>query len=383
MSTETTVTEVPSVANNENILNLVDATLTNHGVVGEANLKKLLYLAITSRFLDKPVSVVVKGPSSCGKSFVLENVIKLFPESAYVKLTSMSHKLLAHTTKSLEHKHIWINEAAGLPPEAEYLLRSLLSEGEIRYSFVEASKNGIAPRENVIKGPTGLLLTTTRNWLNKENETRMLSVQIDDSPEQNAAVIEAGCIDWPNMDVAPWVEYQEWLVGQNHRAVIPFSRKIVTFINSPVNRMKRDMNSLWRLIKTSAIIHQAHRSIDDQGNIVATLDDYEMVRDLIENIISEGSSASVNPGVIGVVHAVAELNRTVSIREIAEHLRCDKSAVSRHVASAISDGYLINDNLRRGGAYQIKLGAPLPESANILPTKDQLLTETVEVEQEF
>ena len=53
------------------------------GVVGETNLTKLLFLALTSRVFDQPVSVVVKGPSSGGKSFVTTSVLKFFPESAY------------------------------------------------------------------------------------------------------------------------------------------------------------------------------------------------------------------------------------------------------------------------------------------------------------
>ena len=40
--------------------------------LGERRAGKLIYLAVTSRLLDRPVSVAVKGPSSGGKSFVVE-----------------------------------------------------------------------------------------------------------------------------------------------------------------------------------------------------------------------------------------------------------------------------------------------------------------------
>ncbi len=47
-------------------------TLAAAGVAGETKLIRLLYLALTSRRLDKPVSVAVKGPSSGGKSHLVE-----------------------------------------------------------------------------------------------------------------------------------------------------------------------------------------------------------------------------------------------------------------------------------------------------------------------
>ena len=54
------------------------------GVVGERRGAKLIYLATTSRLLSRPVSIVVKGPSSGGKSFVTESVLKFFPASAFL-----------------------------------------------------------------------------------------------------------------------------------------------------------------------------------------------------------------------------------------------------------------------------------------------------------
>ena len=52
-------------------------------IVGEERNAKILYLAITSRRFAKPVSVAVKGPSSGGKSFLVEWVLRFFPAMAY------------------------------------------------------------------------------------------------------------------------------------------------------------------------------------------------------------------------------------------------------------------------------------------------------------
>ena len=70
------------------------AELARSGVAGEEEIAKLLYLAVTSRLLSRPVSIALKGPSSGGKSHVVERVRSFFPESAYYALTAMSDRTL-------------------------------------------------------------------------------------------------------------------------------------------------------------------------------------------------------------------------------------------------------------------------------------------------
>lgn len=70
------------LASSVNGLERFEETLRARGVVGEERTAKLLYLALTSRFLERPVSVAIKGPSSGGKSFLTEQVLSFFPASA-------------------------------------------------------------------------------------------------------------------------------------------------------------------------------------------------------------------------------------------------------------------------------------------------------------
>ena len=57
--------------------------------------------------------MIVKGTSSSGKSFVLKNVLKLFPENAYYKLTSSSEKALVYSNESFEHRFLIYFEEEG------------------------------------------------------------------------------------------------------------------------------------------------------------------------------------------------------------------------------------------------------------------------------
>ena len=59
----------------------------------------------------------------------------------------MSERALAYSEEPLVHRFLVLYEAAGVAGDfATYLLRSLLSEGCIRYESVEKTAAGLKPR---------------------------------------------------------------------------------------------------------------------------------------------------------------------------------------------------------------------------------------------
>ena len=123
-----------SIARVRIFLDLLCEDLKAMGVVREATPCKCIYLALCSRFLAEPVCVIVKGTSSSGKSFVLKNVLKLFPENAYYKLTSSSEKALVYSNESFEHRFLIYFEEEGINGDfQDMIIRTLISEKEIRY----------------------------------------------------------------------------------------------------------------------------------------------------------------------------------------------------------------------------------------------------------
>jgi hypothetical protein len=124
------------LAHEERILDRFASDLAASGVAGEKRGGKLVYLALNSRHLETKqlVNVVVKGPSSAGKTYIVEKVLDFYPESAYHFLTAMSERALAYSEEPLSHRFLILAEAAGMNGEfATYLMRSLLSEGRLRY----------------------------------------------------------------------------------------------------------------------------------------------------------------------------------------------------------------------------------------------------------
>lgn len=357
------------------------------GVVGETRLAKLIFLALISRFLDKPISISVRGPSSGGKSYLVESVLKFFTNDAYYALTAMSDRALAYSTEPLSHRFLVLYEYSGMQSEMlNYLIRSLLSEGHIRYETVEKTKDGLKSRFIEKAGPTGLILTTTAIHLHPENETRIITIPITDSQEQTQAVLLSlannnGTI----IDLSMWHSLHDWLESAIHKVRIPYANALAANIPPLALRLRRDFAQVLTLIRSHAILYQAQRETLN-GEIIADMNDYIVVRDLMNDLISDEIDAAVSRTVRDTVEAVnlmvLEGQREVSIKAVAEKLKLDKSAAQRRVCAAISKGYLKNLEEKKGRPARIIIADAMPEDVAILPEPELLTGCTIAVNQE-
>jgi hypothetical protein len=369
-----------SLACRANILEEFASELSGIGVVGERRAAKLIYLAVTSRLFDRPVSVAVKGPSSGGKSFVVESTLKFFPPEAFYSLTAMSDRALAYSSEPLRHRHLVIYEAVGMASDfATYLIRSLLSEGRLRYETVEKTKDGLAPRLIEREGPTGLIVTTTSLRLHPENETRMLSLTITDTHVQTAAVFRALAQENARIevDLSQWHALQTWLATGTTSVVIPFADQLAQLVPPVAIRLRRDFKTVLMLIRAHTLLHQASRLKDETGRVVATIEDYAAVRALVADLVAEGVDVTIKPEIREVVETtvrlLAEDREEVRQADLKGALNLDKSAISRRVAGALDGGFLKNLEDRKGRPARLVLGDALPANREVLPAPEQLI----------
>jgi hypothetical protein len=353
----------------DNILVHVMKVLKSYGLTGHEKQAKIVYLALTSRISDRPVNIVIKGPSSTGKNHIVKQVIRLFPESAYSNLSSMSDKALIHWDESLSHRYLVIAEAAGMDSQfVSYIIRTLLSEGIVRY---------VVGNKVILKeGPTGFITTTTGK-LNPENETRMLTLQTDESSEQTQAVMfaQARHTDASKGDLAPFLALQRIIELEKAEVFIPYGEKLAKAINPAAIRLRRDFPTVLTLIMAHAVLHAHNRERDTQGRVIATIADYKVVYDLVADLLDamvNGADLKVERKIKETVAAVVELSGNgnhnhegVNIRRIATQLKISDKTACRRVKSAIIAGYLINKETRKRAEARIVLGNPIAE--HILP----------------
>lgn len=362
------------------------------GLVGEENLAKTIYLALTSRLLDKQVSIGVKGHSSSGKSYTVEQVTRFFPPEAFLAFTAMSEKALIYSSEQYANRTIILYEVTAMRENVEddmtsYFIRSLLSEGRIDYEVVTKDRDGSFTTHRITKeGPTNLVFTTTKTRVHAENETRFLSLSTNDSNEQTANVLKAIARAHNGNDLSRWVEFQRWLASDTaeREVVIPYAEALAELISPAAVRLRRDFSSILALIQAHAVLHQLSRGRDEQGRIVATVEDYDVVRELVADVITEGVGGAVSDTVRQTVEAVRVLMSqdvfmNTSTTKIAAHLKIDKSNAGRRLKVAADGGYVQNLETQRGLAAKWVVGDPLPDEVTLLPEAEVLYAQQPDV----
>ena len=357
------------------ILEALGKAVESSGLVGEADNAKILYLALTSRLFERPVSIAIKGVSAGGKSYTVETVLKFFPNAAYFARTGMSEKALIYSEESFKHRFIIIYEAVGMSSDMmSYIIRTLLSEGRIDYELVDkTASDGLLPKHIVKEGPIGLITTTTQARLHPENETRLLSLSVVDTKEQTKAVMKSLAADRADLvDYVPWHLLQMRLAEGERRVEVPFAGQLADLIPPVAVRLRRDFKLLLTLVRAHALLHRETRGRDAQGRIIATVTDYGVVKSLVLKLFSEGVGATVSDTIRETVEAVEGVGKEVSITTLAKLLNLDKSAVTHRVRKAIERGFLVNREEKKGLPARIEVLDPLPDAQEILPDPARL-----------
>jgi hypothetical protein len=377
------------------ILDHFSQTLAANGFAGSTRIPELVLLTMYTRYLDQPVSLVIKGPSGSGKSFSLQSALRFIPKEAYEEFSGMSEKVIAYLGNkiSLKHRMLIIGEAAGMAKgNGRTLLRQLLSEHEVRYATVQKTANGLDGVElPPLEGPVGLVMTTTANGLHTEDESRMMSVHMHESAEQIRAALLAQANQSGSkvrgINYAPWHELHLAVGRQDLNVAIPFAAALAQTLPVSHFRVQRDFPKILSLISAHTLMHFCTRDRDQTGALVATLADYAVVYRLTADLVAQGIDVAVPAAIRQVVDAVRAMttrngrrsyftrstHRTsVTLTELASHLEKNVGSVSRLVEQAIDRGFLANPNAGQGKAGAVQLGEREMPFGSALPDPQEL-----------
>lgn len=265
-------------------------------------------------------------------------------------------------------------------------MRELISEGRLRYPVVQKEKGGGLSTIVIEKnGPVAFLVTTTKNALHPENETRLISLEIDDTEKQTRAVlrkvaqIEGVDRAADTVDYDSWRDFQRWLAAGTRNVVVPFAEMLSDLIPAASVRLRRDFGQVLRAVKAHALLHRQHRNRDHMGQIVADIEhDYAVIRQLMNALIAESSGVAINIAVQETVNAVGEAtehmapDEGVSAQTVALRLKLDKSAARRRLVKAASEGFVVNLEIKRGQPGRYRVTGQRPEIVDMLPPPETL-----------
>jgi hypothetical protein len=352
------------------------------GYGGDIKPALITYLAVTSRLLEMrsgamPVHLLLTGPSSGGKSYTLGIIKTLMPTEGYHVIDAGSPRVLIYNDAPLEHRALIFGEADSLPAgednPAASAIRNLLQDHHLHYEVTvkDRETGNFTTKKIDRKGPTVLITTSTRS-LGEQLMTRFFSLEIGDSREQISAALEtqAGLeikgIICPD---AGLVDFQAYLqLKAPVKVVVPYAGELgigmAKMTSAP--RILRDFARLMSLIKAVALIRHHQRHTDSEGRIVATLADYGMVRELVNDMYIDSSTGATSD-IRKLVEAVITLDarRTdgerITNTALAKYLDIGPMQALRRAKRALKLEWLVNREQRKYHPADYAPGEPMPE----------------------
>ena len=147
----------------------------------------MLLIVVISRLLVRPLSAFVKGRSAAGKNWLARLILGLMPVDQVHEISSASKRAWNYSNDDFRHRVIYVQEASG----ATDPMRLLISEGKL-IRIVTTWVNGkLVTEKFVTRGPVAAVSTTTRSGLEIDDETRHVSILIDESAEQTRRIVQS------------------------------------------------------------------------------------------------------------------------------------------------------------------------------------------------
>ena len=119
-----------------------------------------------------------------------------------------------------------------------------------------------------------------------------------------------------------------------------------------------------------ALLHQRQRQQAPGGEILATIEDYAVVEELFAPSFAAIAEDLCPPMIWDMVDAIGSSEKDISETQLAHRLRLTKQAISPRVRRALKEGWLVNDEPRRGLPYRLRRGGPMPGDVLPLPEAD-------------
>ncbi len=362
------------------ILARVAAAIQANGYAGNVIPALLVYVALTSRLLERPINLALVGESSAGKNAILDAARAFVPPEAVYLFSAGSPRALLYTPEALHHRVVIFKEADSIPDDgpAASAVRALAQDNEMRYEVTMLSPtSGTFETQTITKkGPTGLLTTSTRALAHQLNtRVLMLPVADDDGTTTRQVILAkgreaAGRTRRRPTDMAAFVAFQRWLtLAGERRVLVPFGAALAEVMPKALDlRMRRDFLKILSCVQTIAVLRGQRRSPrGPRGEIIATIEDYTFARELLLPCFDTVAAGSISAVIRETVEAIRYDENDVSVSGLAERLGISRQLAWWRVRKAMKGGWLADDAPGSGKPARLRRGKPLPARRQTLP----------------
>jgi hypothetical protein len=363
------------------------------GVAGEKELAATVYLIGTSRLLSRPLAAIVQGPTSSGKSYVIDKVATLFPPEAVVFATQMTPQALFHMKpSSLKHRFIVAGERSRKEDndtaEATRALREMLGSGRLVKLMPVKMGNEIETVEINQEGPVAYVESTTLSRIFDEDANRAVLLTTDEQQEQTRRILDKLAEGYQGATPEGAIDHvvtrhhalQRTLQGQ--AVVVPFAKRLGDLLAADRVEARRAFPHLISMVQASALLHQRQRQIDGDGRLLAETDDYQLARHLLLKPLGRLLGGRLSDPVRRFYERLQgwyPAEEAFTVRQAARNETASKSAVYGWVASLHDAGLLEQVEDQRGtraAKYRLSAEGMETESNALLPPLENVFPET-------
>lgn len=340
--------------------------LAKDGLVGEEQNALVVFIVIVSRLLRLPLNLLVKGRSSAGKNFLVKKLLRLMPRHAFWEVTNLSEKAWNYVGSRLRHTVVYLqehNEAAG----NVHPLRLLISEGKLVRRVTTWSGGKLVTKKHVAHGPVASISTTTKAQLQVDDETRNISISINETPEQTRKIVKSYARQTKGLsrrELMKWRMVQrlleKWIGGE-----IDFPEwfeKVADRVFIGDLRVRRYYQAFTEACRTVCLI----RSFQSQKSAARSTVDFAdfAITTLIFDQVFVGSlrlRKGVNESTRDLVARLSlQKKRAVSAQDVAQERGVSKDRAYRMLRSAETAGVIKRANEPEKGNRKLFLAVPPP-----------------------
>ena len=184
------------------LLKNTENDLQASGIIGELTNAMILFIAMTSRKTNEPLSVVCLAKSGTGKSYLMDMVARCIPEEDKKEQTQFTGNAFYYFKRNEISGKVFIVKDLEGALTALFPIRELQSEKKISKTITRKGKDGkLETITLVVEGPVSVITCTTQESIYEDNANRSILIYLDDSKEQDERVMSyqklkrAGLID--------------------------------------------------------------------------------------------------------------------------------------------------------------------------------------------
>lgn len=309
--------------------NEVLGALKEEGLAGEERNALALYIVAVSRLSRRPLNAIVKGQSSTGKNWLVTRVLRLLPKDSVREITTASDAAWNYSSDDFRHRVVYLqerNQGSG----TVHPMRLLISEGKLVRAVTVRSGRGFSTERYVTRGPIASISTTTKNQLELDDETRHVSLWVDESVKQTKRIVKSYLRRTTGMrkeerDV--WKDVQRLLQRKTNTEVeIPhWFDAVAEHVYAKDVRVRRYFPSFIEACRIVSLIRSYQRKTRQSSNsIVVTFADFAVTALIFDGVFVEslhrGDSSNVHTSKLVRRLEIRRSGKPVSARLLANEL---------------------------------------------------------------